>query len=152
MDANLAPEVRELLQGRWEPMYRSQLHFLVMWGTRARRPVLRERHLRALQLLIKELCDERGFALLEIAAGPDHVHALLCVRPTQSIASVVREIKGRSGVALLAQFPELRVWLRGNLVWDERYAVETVSAMRVDRVRERLRATHAPPEELAEAS
>jgi putative transposase len=152
VDANLAPEVKELLHGRWEPMYRSQLHFLVMWGTRARRPVLRERHLRALQLLMKEISDERGFALLEVAAGPDHVHLLVCVRPTQSIASVVREIKGRSAVALLAQFPELRVWLRGNLVWDERYAVETVSATRIDRVRERLRATHAPPEDYAEAS
>lgn len=152
MDANLAPEVKESLHGRWEPMYRSQLHFLVMWGTRSRRPVLRDRHIRALQHLIKQVSDERGFSLLEVVATSDHVHVLLGLRPTQSIASVVRELKGRSGVALLAQFPELRVWLRGNLIWDERYAVETLSAMRVDRVRERLRTLHGPPEELAEAS
>jgi hypothetical protein len=44
------------------------------------------------------------------------------------------------------------VWLRGNLVWDERYAVETVSALRLERVRDRLRALHGPDEELAAAS
>jgi hypothetical protein len=46
----------------------------------------------------------------------------------------------------------VRVWLRGNLAWDERYAVETVSAVRVVRVRERLRALHNPDEGLARAS
>ena len=40
---------------------------------------------------------------------------------SMSVASAVREMKGRTSVALMAQFPELRVWLRGNLVWDERY-------------------------------
>ena len=53
---------------------------------------------------------------------------------------------------MLSQFPELRVWLRGNLVWDERYAVETVSAQRLDKVRERLRNLHHADEDLAAAS
>ena len=68
---------------------------------------------------------------------------------------MVRELKGRSGLALLTQFPELRVWLRGNLIWDERYSVETVSAARVEAVRERLRALHGVSEsheDLAAAS
>ena len=152
MDENLAPEVKESLHRRWEPVYRSQLHYLVMWGTRSRRPVLRDRHIRELQRLIKQACDERGYTLLEAVASSDHVHVLLALRPTQSVASVVRELKGGTGMALLTQFPELRVWLRGNLTWDERYSVETISNQRVDRVRERLRALHGPPEELAAAS
>jgi putative transposase len=147
----LAREVEKSLNGRWEPVYRSQLHYLVTWGTRGRRPVLRERHVRSLRQLIAQTCEERGFPLIEVATGPDHVHILLALRPTQSVSSVVREIKGRTGMTLLSQFPELRVWLRGNLTWDERYAVETVSASRVERVRDRLRALHAP-EQLAAAS
>ena len=152
MNQTLAPEVRESLLGRWEPLSRSQLHYLVTWGTRGRRPVLRERHVRALEELLQQTCDDRGFALLETSAGPDHVHILVGLRPTQSVASVIRELKGRTGMALLDGFPELRVWLRGNLTWDERYAVETVSAARLDRVRARLRALHGPQEELAAAS
>ena len=74
---------------------------------------------------------------------------LFGLRPTQSVATAVREIKGRTGMELLRQFPELRVWLRGNITWDERYAVETVSATRIDKVRERLRMLHGHDEELA---
>ena len=148
----LAPEIHETLSHRWEPLYRSQLHYLVTWSTRARRPVLKDRHARALTELLTTVCEERGHSLLEVAVGPDHVHTLLAIRPSQSIASVIRELKGRSASALLAGFPELRVWLRGHLIWDERYAVETVSAARVKRVQDRLRALHASDERLARAS
>lgn len=152
MNQDLAPQVKEALMGRWEPVYRSQLHYLVTWSTRNRRPVLKERHVQALRTLVESICSERGYNLIEVAAAWDHVHVLLALRPTQSVASVVREIKGRVGMTLLSNFPELRVWLRGNLVWDERYAVETVSAARVERVVDRLKAQHAASDHLAQAS
>jgi len=150
VEGELAPEIRDTLLHRWEPMYRSRLHYLVTWSTRGRRPVLRERHAQALEALIRQACEERGHSLLEVVAGTDHVHVLVALKPSQSIASVIRELKGRTGVALLSEFPELRVWLRGNLVWDERYAVETVSHSRLDHVGERLRSAH--PQLLARAS
>jgi len=152
MNEELAPEVKRELMGRWEPIYRSQLHYLVTWSTRGRRPVLRDRHVAALKSLILQACDERGITLVDAAVAHEHVHVLVALAPSHSVASVVRELKGRTAVAMLTQFPELRVWLRGNLVWDERYAVETVSAMRLDKVRERLRLMHGPDEELAAAS
>jgi putative transposase len=152
VNQDLAPPVKEALLGRWEPVYRSQLHYLVTWSTRNRRPVLKERHVQALRALVESICSERGYNLIEVAAAWDHVHVLLALRPSQSVASVVREIKGRVGMALLSEFPELRVWLRGNLVWDERYAVETVSSVRVERIANRLKAQHAAPEHFAQAS
>jgi REP element-mobilizing transposase RayT len=94
---------------------------------------------------VARLCDERGFELLEVAAGEDHVHLLLGLRPSQSVASVVREIKSRAGMELFSEHPELRVWLRGNLLWDERYAVETVSPARLERTLQRLRQLHGEP-------
>jgi len=148
----LSPEVQASLRGRWEPVYRSQLHYLVTWGTRGRRPVLRDRHVRALERMIHDACDAAGIQLLEFAAAADHVHVLFALDPTLTVAAAVREFKGRTSVALLQQFPELRVWLRSNLTWDERYAVETVSGPRVERVRMNLRAQHGAPEELAAAS
>lgn len=144
MELELAPQVKEALMGRWEPICRSQLHYFVTWYTRGRRPVLKQRHLDALQQLVRQVCDERDFTLIDVAAHDDHVHVLLALRPTQSVSSVIRELKGRTGMALLAQFPELRVWLRGQLVWDERYAVETVSPLRLDKLKQRISARHRP--------
>jgi REP element-mobilizing transposase RayT len=146
---NLAPEVQKSLLVRWAPVYRSQLHYLVTWGTRGRRSVLRDRHVEAIEKQLESLCAERGISLLEVAAGNDHVHVLFALKPTQSVASVVRQLKGATGVSLLERFPELRVWLGGNLLWEERYAVETVSGPRVERVRARLRVQHGAHEELA---
>ena len=152
MKHELARELREELLGRWEPIYRSQLHYLVSWSTRGRKPVLRQRHAAALKELIQQACDEGGFHLLECAVASEHVHVLMGLRPTQSVAGAVREIKGPTGLALLTRFPELRVWLRSNLVWDERYAVETVSGPRLERVCDRLRTLHPMEEPLAAAS
>jgi hypothetical protein len=64
----------------------------------------------------------------------------------------VRQLKGHTGLELLRSYPELRVWLRGNLVWDEPYSVETVSAARVEKVANRLRGLHAADDALAAAS
>src|SRR5439155_6676937 len=82
----LAPEVRDELLGRWEPVYRSQLHYLVTWSTRGRRPVLKERHALALRTLVAQACEECGITLLECAIAPEHVHALIGLRPSQSVA------------------------------------------------------------------
>ena len=157
MDQQMAPQVKQALSNRWEPIYRSQLHYLVTWSTRGRRPVLKDRHVDALKALIRTTCEERDVELVDVVAGQDHVHVLFGLRPAQSVASAVREMKGRTSVALMAQFPELRVWLRGNLVWDERYAVETVSSPRIETLRDRLANTHRslleePIEDWAEAS
>lgn len=152
MQSHLAPDVNAALLGRWEPIYRSQLHYLVTWSTRGRRPVLKDRHLSAVGELVAAMCDERGIALLDVCVAQDHVHVLIGLRPAQSVASAVREIKGRTGMALMARFPELRVWLGGNLLWDERYAVETVSPARLAKVQARLHARHGPQDRLARAS
>ena len=147
----LAPEVHESLMVRWEPVYRSRLHYLVTWGTRGRKSVLRQRHIQALETKLQRICAERGLDLREVSAGTDHVHVLVALKPSHSVASIIRELKGRTAMELLETFPELRVWLRSNLLWDERYSVETVSAPRVERVRNRLRALHGGHEELAKA-
>ncbi|MEO5987378.1 MAG: IS200/IS605 family transposase [Candidatus Eisenbacteria bacterium] len=144
MELDLAPQVKDVLLERWEPIYRSQLHYLVTWSTRGRRPVLKDRHIEALKALIRRICDDRGFSIVDVVAGQDHIHVLFGLRPAQSVASAVREFKGRTSLDLLQNFPELRLWLRGNLLWDERYAVETVSPLRLARTRERLTQTHRP--------
>ncbi len=131
----------------WEPVYRSRLHYLVTWNTRGRRPVLRPRHAAALARLLCRICEERGIPLLEVSVGWDQVHLLFSLRPAQSAASVIRELKGRSSLDLLSELPELRLRLGGNLAWDERYAIETVSPARLERMKASLRARHAPPDD-----
>ncbi len=147
----LAPEIEMSLRKRWEPIDRTQLHYLVTWGTRGRRPVLRGRHVEELEAQLHAIGSGRNCCVVEVAAAADHVHVLLRVRATDSAAQVVRELKGSTGMALLERFPELRVWLGGNLMWDERYSIEMVAPLRLDAVRRRLRVLHGHGDELAAA-
>jgi REP element-mobilizing transposase RayT len=135
----LTSRVHEVLNRQWEPVYRSCLHYLVSWSTRGRKPVLRDRHILKLRELVPALADERGIEVLEVAPSRDGLRLLIGLKPTHSVATAVREIKGRAGLEMLTLFPELRVWLGGNLLWDDRYSVETVSAARVEQLRESLR-------------
>lgn len=145
----LAPAVQASLLQKWEPVNRTQLHYLITWSTRGRKPVLRERHSQALDSRLRALCLERGIPLLEVCTGADHVHVLLALKSTHSVASVVRELKGSMGMSLIEGFPELRVWLRSNLLWDERYSIELVGPARLAPVRARLHALHGIPDDLA---
>src|SRR5262249_47918405 len=152
MESTLAPRISPTLRGKWEPVYRSRLHYLVTWSTRGRKPILREKHGETIRRRLTSIGRERTIELCEIAVGSDHVHVLFSLPPSHSAASAVRELKGRLGVELMSDHPELRVWLGGNLAWDEHYAIETVSHARLERVRELLRARHAPDGNLARAS
>ncbi len=153
MSTSQAPPISPTLRGRWEPVYRSRLHYLVTWSTRGRRAVLREKHGGTIRRRVAAICQERAIELTEVGTGSDHVHVLFSLSPSQSVASAVRELKGRLGLELLSEHPELRVWLGGNLAWDERYAIETVSHARLDRLKAVLRARHGmAAEELARAS
>jgi REP element-mobilizing transposase RayT len=125
---------------------------VVSWTTRGRKPVLRDQHVLKLRELIPALCDERGIDLFEVAVGNDHVQVLFGLRPTHSVATAVREIKSRAGLEMLSLYPELRVRLGGNLVWDDRYTVETVSTARVEEARDRVRNDRGPNEPFARAS
>jgi REP element-mobilizing transposase RayT len=151
VNTKVAPEINGALHERWEPVYRSRLHYLVTWSTRGRKPVLKERHARKVHELVAKVCEDRGYELLDVAVGQDHVHTLFGMKPSQSVATAVREIKSRTGLGLIADHPELRVWLGGHLLWDERYAVETVSPIRLEHIQRKLRHLHGDPESLAQA-
>ena len=152
MNTSITPAVNAALHGRWEPVYRSRLHYLVRWSTRGHKPVLKQRHLAKLNAILSQLCEERGIALLELAATTDHIHLLFALKPAQSVSTAVRDLKGRSAMTMMSDHPELRVWLGGHLLWEDRYAVETVSPTRLEHVQERLRALHPPADDLAAAS
>ena len=152
MYEQLAAGVRKTLIKDWEPLSRSRLHFLVKWSTRDRKPVLKDRHARRLHERIPAICEERGIPLAQVAVEADRVHLLFGLRPSESVAGAVRELKSRAGLDLMSAFPELRVRLGGNLIWDDRYEVETLSAARLSRTRERLRSIEDWSEPLAQAS
>jgi len=71
-----------------------------------------------LDALIREKCAEKEWEIRELAIQPDHVHLFVQVRPTDSAAEVVRQVKGYSSHALRHRFPEL---LKLPSLWTRSY-------------------------------
>jgi REP element-mobilizing transposase RayT len=123
----------------WQPVCIARLHYHLTWSARGKSPVLVGKRALALRTILEGLCQERGILLQAVAITPSQVRLVVSLRPSQLAASVVRELKGRSALALLRQCPDLRVALGGNLAWNDRYALATVSPKQLPRLTERLK-------------
>ena len=60
--------------------------------------------------IIREICEDIGIQIIDLAVAPDHVHLYFRYRPGQSLSEIAKRIKGRSARHLRAKFPELKTW------------------------------------------
>jgi len=97
----------------WCPKYRKKLF---------EAPDLRERA----DELIREICEDYDFAVIELEVAKDHVHLLLSFAPRHSIGEVVRIIKSNSARALFREFPKIKKRLWAVELWEDGYFARTV--------------------------
>jgi len=56
----------------------------------------------------------------------DHVHVMIQVKPSDSIAEVVQILKGGTSRVIRKEFPELEEFLWGDSFWADGYFAESV--------------------------
>lgn len=66
----------------------------------------------------------------ELNIQHDHVHMLIQLTPTITIAKAVQLFKGGSSKALRATHPELEEFLWGDSFWADGYFAESVGVFR----------------------
>jgi putative transposase len=64
--------------------------------------------------------------IVRLAIQPDHVHMLLELPPTITVAKAVQIMKGGSSRAVRQTNPELEEWLWGDSFWADGYFAESV--------------------------
>lgn len=95
-----------------------KLDFHLVISTKYRRPVLVGEVGRLARDLIVQKAAELETWLLGVAVQPEHVHILIGLKPTQSVAEIVGQIKGLTSFQAFKQFPDLleailpAVWAR----------------------------------------
>ena len=65
--------------------------------------------------VIRDICDDLGVELLQIAINPDHVHLFIKYPPRYSVSYIAKIIKGRSSWLIRKRFPHLKKWCKGCL-------------------------------------
>ena len=107
--------------------HRLRLH--LVWVPKYRRSVLHGAVAARLATLLRQACEVNRWQLHEAAIQPDHVHLLLQIRPPDSVASVVKRLKGGTSRVLRAEFPDLEEFLWGASFWADGYFAETVGVV-----------------------
>lgn len=76
--------------------------------------------------MIRKICKEYDFELIEMEVSNEHVHILLSFPPKRSIREVVRIIKSISARELFRAFPSLKQRLWSGQLWEDGYFARTV--------------------------
>jgi putative transposase len=105
-----------------------RLLYHLVWVPKYRRRVLRGKVAWWVRHLLYEACKVNQWWIEEVKILPDHVHLLIQVRPTDSVAEVAQQLKGGMSHVLRKEFPDLEEFIWGTHFWAEGYFAETVGA------------------------
>lgn len=77
-----------------------------------------------LKEILQEIADERGYIIEKMEVMPDHVHVFIKAPPTETVAKIANQLKGRTSHVLREEFP----WLRSRIpsLWTRSYYAESI--------------------------
>ena len=102
----------------------------VIWTTKRRTPYFSKKGRVRLYKYIEKLTQEKNVELLAIGGVEDHVHILMKIHSTNSVASVMRHIKSFS-----SRFVKEKGERCLDFAWQKGYGSFAVSASFVNRIR-----------------
>ena len=85
----------------------------MVWSTERRYPWLEEPVDARLEKLIRDKCRERGCRALAVGNADDHVHVLVILAATLSVASLAHRLKGFTSRILAMQLGKEFAWQAG---------------------------------------
>ena len=102
-----------------------QYHMVLV--TKYRKPVLQGKVKESVYNIIKDLCDERGYRILEINGEPDHVHLLFETGPDMSPMEFANVVKTKTARFTRRDYPkEVGKYYWKPYFWTDSYFVTTV--------------------------
>jgi putative transposase len=100
----------------------------LVWIPKYRRRVLRGKVAVRVRHFLYEACKVNRWWIEEVKVLSDHVHVLIQVQATDTVAEVVQRLKGGTSYLVRKEFPELEEFLWGDSFWADGYFAETVGA------------------------
>lgn len=96
----------------------TQIHLHIIFAVKYRDCVIQASWKDELYKYITGIIQERKHKLIIINGMPDHIHILIGMHPTQSIADLLQDIKGNSSTWI-----NKRKLVSGKFEWQEGYGV-----------------------------
>ncbi len=112
----------------------------IVFCPKYRRRVLRGDVVGRLEHLFIECAKANRWFIHELEVMPDHVHMLIQIPSSVSVAHAVHYLKGGTSRVIRQEFPELEEFLWGASLWQEGYFAESIERMDEATMRKYIRA------------
>ena len=107
--------------------YDLQVH--VVWVTKYRRKILKYKIAKRLKVLLMQGCSAKNITIIKGNIQLDHIHMLISIPPSLSIAQVMQYLKGRSSKKLQEEFSSLKKQFWGQHMWATGYFCRSVGTV-----------------------
>ena len=105
---------------RWKCQY----HIVIV--PKFRRKIVYNKLRKDIGEILRKLCDYKHVEIIEAHAMPDHIHMLLSIPPSLSVAEFMGYLKGKSTLMIFERHANLKYKYGKRVFWAKGYYVSTV--------------------------
>ena len=109
------------------PQSLASLHCHIVFSTKERAPFINKEMQPRLYAYMGAIIDKQSSRLIAAGGMPDHIHLLVSMARTLTLADLVRAIKSNSSAWIHKEFPNLR-----RFTWQDGYGAFAVSYSGID--------------------
>ena len=113
-------DINSLSHSKWRCKYH------VVFAPKYRRQAIYGTIKQDIGKILRQLCENKGAEILEAELCKDHVHMLVSIPPSQSVAQFVGYLKGKSSLMIFDRHANLKYKYGNRHFWCRGYYVDTV--------------------------
>ena len=113
-------DVNSLSHTKWNCKYH------IVFAPKYRRKIIYGKLYRDIANILSTLCKRKGVKIVEAEMCPDHVHMLVEIPPSMSVAQFVGYLKGKSTLMIFERHANLKYKYGNRHFWCRGYYVDTV--------------------------
>lgn len=113
-------DIQSLTHSKW----RCQHH--IVFAPKYRRKEIYGKIKADIGRILRKLCEQKGVEILEAQACPDHIHMLVSIPPSISVAQFMGYLKEKSSLMIFDRHANLKYKYGNRHFWCRGYYVDTV--------------------------
>ena len=113
-------DTNSLSHSKWNCKYH------IVFSPKYRRQVIYQKIKADIGTIIRKLCENKGVEIHAAEACPDHIHMLVSIPPSLSVAQYVGYLKGKSSLMIFDRHANLKYKYGNRHFWCRGYYVDTV--------------------------
>lgn len=113
-------DIQSLAHSKWRCKYH------VVFAPKYRRKEIYGQIKADIGKILRKLCEQKGVEIIEAQACADHIHMLVSIPPSISVAAFVGYLKGKSALMIFDRHANLKYKYGNRHFWCRGYYVDTV--------------------------